>query len=97
MKGNKKMRANIVGIKKMEFTDKNGKNVKFAKLQIVSSFPLSDDLSRGLAVSECSINYDLTDDIKEVPCSAVLDFDTNGRLLDIDIVEDDMEEKTSEK
>lgn len=83
------MRANIVGIKKMEFTDKNGKAVKFAKLQIVSSFPLSDELSRGLAVSECSINYDLTDDIKVVPCSAILDFDTNGRLLDIDIVEDD--------
>lgn len=91
------MRANIVGIKKMEFTDKNGKDVKFAKLQIVSSFPLSDELSRGLAVSECSINYDLTDSIKEVPCAAVLDFDTNGRLLDIDIVEDDTEDKSTEK
>lgn len=90
------MRANIVGIKKMEFTDKSGKNVKFAKLQIVSSFPLSDELSRGLAVSECSINYDLTDSIPEVPCSAILDFDTNGRLLDLDIV-DDTEEKVSEK
>lgn len=90
------MRANIVGIKKMEFTDKSGKNVKFAKLQIVSSFPLSDELSRGLAVSECSINYDLTDSIPEVPCSAILDFDTNGRLLDLDI-EDDTEEKVSEK
>lgn len=85
------MRANIVGIKKMEFTDKNGKDVKFAKLQIVSSFPLSDSLSRGLAVSECSINYDLSDDIKEVPCSAVLDFDTNGRLLDIEVLSSDEE------
>lgn len=91
-----KMRANIVGIKRMEFTDKSGKDVKFAKLQIVSSFPLSDELSRGLAVSECSIKYDLADCIPKVPCSAILDFDTNGRLLDLDI-EDDTEEKVSEE
>lgn len=91
------MKANVVGIKRMEFTDKNGKEVKFAKLQIVSSFPLSDNLSRGLAVSECSINYELAGCIPKVPCSAILDFDANGRLIDFDVEDDDIQEKCSAK
>ena len=83
------MKANIVGIKRMEFTDKkSGELVRFAKLQIVSSFPLNDELSSGLSVSDCSINYDLSSDIP-VPCSAILDFDTNGRLLDIDVIDEE--------
>lgn len=82
------MKANIVGIKRMEFTDKkSGELVKFAKLQIVSSFPLNDNLSSGLSVSDCSINYDFSADIP-IPCSAILDFDTNGRLLDIDVLDE---------
>lgn len=85
------MKANIIGIKKMEFKDKKTDElVQIAKLQIVSSFPLSDSLSKGLSVSDCSIDFKLSADIP-VPCSAILDFDSNGRLLDLDIISDEPE------
>ena len=51
------MIANIVGIKRFVFNDdETGVEARSSLLQIVTSFPLFDDISNGLSVCEIPIS-----------------------------------------
>ena len=91
------MIANIVGIKRSVFNEaETGLEVRLSLLQIVSPFPLFDEISNGLSVCEIPISYE-TSFLIPVPCQAYFDFNSKGQLLDFDILQDLSDDKNSER
>ena len=91
------MIANIVGIKRFVFNDdETGVEARSSLLQIVTSFPLFDDISNGLSVCEIPISYE-NSFLIPVTCQAYFDFNSKGQLLDFDILQDLSDDKNSEQ
>lgn len=91
------MISNIVGIKRSVFNEaETGLEVRLSLLQIVSPFPLFDEISNGLSVCEIPISYE-TSFLIPVPCQAYFDFNSKGQLLDFDILQDLSDDKNSER
>ena len=80
------MKCNVVGKKKMVFTNQQtGEVIKVSKIDVLHKFPPSDDVStyEGQQVSEVSVPFEYLDDIK-VGDKLLLDFDKNGKLLEME-------------
>lgn len=80
------MKCNVIGKKKMSFKNQqNGELVNVAKISVIHKYPHSDDFCtyEGQQSSEISVPFEYIDEI-QVGDNLLLDFDKNGKLLEME-------------
>lgn len=78
------MVANVIGKKKLDFVDGNGKRVEVYTIFCVHKNPLSDNITEyeGQGCSQVNLPLDTFNKVN-VDQQYILDFDRKGKLLEI--------------
>lgn len=86
MKGDLIMKCTVVGKQKMSFKNDKGEMINIAKLSVIHKFAISQNTETdGEHCSEVIIPFEFYDDIS-VNDKLLLDFDRQGKILDIEIL-----------
>ena len=82
------MKCTVMGKKKVDFVNKDtGERIRSAKLAVSHKYPPNNEAvtAEGLQCSEVTIPFEYIDEIK-IGESLLLDFDRNGKLLEMEIL-----------
>ena len=82
------MKCTVMGKKKVDFVNKDtGERIRSAKLAVYHKYPPNNEAvtAEGLQCSEVTIPFEYIDEIK-IGESLLLDFDRNGKLLEMEIL-----------
>ena len=80
------MKCTVMGKKKVDFTNREtGERIRSAKLAVSYKYPPNNEAvtTEGLQCSEVSIPFEYIDEI-EIGANLLLDFDKNGKLLEME-------------